>query len=70
MSPQQSSVIRVVQIGLGPIGTSTTRYLSEHPRLKIVGAIDIDPDKQGKDLGELAGMDRRERTRIPAEAPY
>ena len=56
MSPQQSSVIRVVQIGLGPIGTSTTRYLSEHPRLSIVGAIDIDPDKQGKDLGELAGM--------------
>ena len=54
--PQSSSVIRVVQIGLGPIGLSTTRYLLEHPRLKIVGALDTDRAKQGKDLGELAGL--------------
>ena len=53
---QLPSVIRVVQIGLGPIGLSATRYLFEHPRLRIVGALDIDPDKHGKDLGELAGM--------------
>ena len=56
MYPHETSVIRVVQIGLGPIGLSATRYLCEHPRLRIVGAIDIDPDKQGQDLGELAGM--------------
>ena len=56
MYQHETSVIRVVQIGLGPIGLSATRYLCEHPRLRIVGAIDIDPDKQGKDLGELAGM--------------
>ena len=53
---QLPSVIRVVQIGLGPIGLSATRYLFEHPRLRIVGALDIDPEKHGKDLGELAGM--------------
>ena len=53
---QSTSIIRVVQIGLGPIGVSTTRYLLEHPRLRIVGALDSDPAKQGKDLGELAGV--------------
>ena len=56
MYRQETSVIRVVQLGLGPIGLSATRYLCEHPRLRIVGAVDIDPDKQGKDLGNLAGM--------------
>ena len=53
---KSTAVIRVVQIGLGPIGLSATRYLLQHPRLRIVGALDTDPDKQGKDLGELAGM--------------
>ncbi len=56
MYRHETSVIRVVQLGLGPIGLSATRYLCEHPRLRIVGAVDIDPDKQGKDLGNLAGM--------------
>ncbi len=50
-------MIRVLQVGLGPIGLSVTRYLFEHARLLIVGGVDIDPAMQGKDVGELAGLD-------------
>lgn len=44
---------RVVQYGLGPIGAATARVVVQKERLDLVGAIDIDPDKVGKDVGEL-----------------
>lgn len=48
--------IRVVQMGLGPIGNKATAYLLERSNLEIVGAIDADPAKVGKDVAELAGL--------------
>src|SRR5271157_619620 len=48
--------IRVVQMGLGPIGNKVTEYLTEKPALEIVGAIDADPAKVGQDVGALAGQ--------------
>jgi len=45
--------IRVIQYGLGPIGCSTARTILERENLKLVGAVDIDPAKVGKDLGDL-----------------
>lgn len=48
--------VRVVQYGIGPIGLESIRtVLSKEPtgRIKLVGAIDIDPAKVGKDLSEL-----------------
>ncbi len=48
--------IKVVQMGLGPIGNMLTRLLAERASVQIVGAVDIDPAKLGKDLGELAGL--------------
>ena len=47
--------IRVVQYGVGPIGASIARLLREKQSLEIVGAIDRDPAKAGRDLGELVG---------------
>jgi len=47
--------IRVIQYGLGPIGISTARTILSKDNLKLVGAVDIDPAKVGKDLGELLG---------------
>ena len=49
---------RIVQVGLGPLGQMLTPYLNERPGLEIVGAIDIDPQKVGRDLGELCGLPR------------
>jgi hypothetical protein len=47
--------IRVVQYGVGPIGASIVRLMRQKQALVIVGAIDKDPEKIGKDLGELVG---------------
>ena len=48
--------IRVVQYGLGPIGTKTTQFLLERDSIQIVGAVDSDPTKLNLDIGELAGL--------------
>jgi 2,4-diaminopentanoate dehydrogenase len=47
--------IRAVCYGLGPIGIGIARLALTRPGLKIVGAIDIDPQKIGRDLGEIVG---------------
>jgi 2,4-diaminopentanoate dehydrogenase len=47
--------IRVVQFGVGPIGASIARLMRAKSSLEIVGAIDRDPAKAGRDLGEVAG---------------
>jgi len=47
--------IRVVQFGVGPIGASIVRLMRQKESLEIVGAIDIDPAKTGRDLGEVVG---------------
>jgi 4-hydroxy-tetrahydrodipicolinate reductase len=50
--------IRVVQYGLGPIGCAAARHVTERAGLELVGGIDIDPAKVGKDAGEVIGLDR------------
>lgn len=47
--------IRVVQYGVGPIGASIVRLMRQKQALVIEGAIDKDPEKKGRDLGELVG---------------
>ena len=47
--------IRVVQYGVGPIGASIVRLMRQKNSLEIVGAIDKDPAKAGRDLGEVVG---------------
>jgi len=44
-----------VQLGVGPIGASIVRLAREKLSLQIVGAIDRDPEKAGRDLGEVIG---------------
>ncbi len=47
--------IRAIQYGVGPIGAAIVRLLREKQAVQIIGAIDTDPQKAGKDLGEVAG---------------
>lgn len=49
---------KVVQYGCGPIGCSVARYAAERQDLELVGAIDMDEELIGKDLGEVAGLGR------------
>ena len=46
---------RVVQYGVGPIGASIVRLMREKASIEIIGAIDNDPAKAGRDLGEVVG---------------
>jgi 2,4-diaminopentanoate dehydrogenase len=45
----------VVQFGVGPIGASIARLAHQKAALEIVGAVDKDPAKAGRDLGEVVG---------------
>ncbi len=47
--------IRAIQYGIGPIGASILKLMREKEAIEIVGAIDNDPAKIGKDLGEVVG---------------
>lgn len=50
--------IRVIQYGLGPIGSAVARHVVERNGLELVGGVDIDPAKVGKDMGEVIGLGR------------
>jgi 2,4-diaminopentanoate dehydrogenase len=47
--------IRAIQYGVGPIGASIARLMREKQAIEICGAIDSDPAKVGRDLGEIVG---------------
>jgi 4-hydroxy-tetrahydrodipicolinate reductase len=49
--------IRAIQYGLGPIGSAVARHVVERAGLELVGGVDIDPHKVGKDVGEAIGLD-------------
>ena len=47
--------IRAVQYGVGPIGAAIVRLMREKESIEIIGAIDSDPSKAGRDLGDVVG---------------
>ena len=49
--------LRVVQFGLGPIGQASARLVLDRCDLQLVGALDLDPDRIGKDVGVVLGGD-------------
>ena len=48
--------IRLLHVGLGPIGVAVVRQAAARQGLVVAGAIDVDPKKVGRDLGELVGL--------------
>ena len=50
-----TNTISIAQFGLGPIGLESLKLAAAKPWANIVGAVDIDPAKIGKDLGDLTG---------------
>jgi hypothetical protein len=53
-----SDKIRVIQYGLGPIGSAVARQVLERADLELVGGVDIDPNKVGQDVGQVIGLDQ------------
>ncbi len=62
------SNIRVLHFGLGPIGAAIARQVASRSGFKIVGAIDIDPAKVGRDLGEVVGLSKRIGVKVSGDA--
>ncbi len=50
-------MINTVHVGIGPLGQKVLRYAVERGCFNIVGAVDNDPEKAGKDLGQLCGIE-------------
>ena len=56
--------IRVIQYGVGAMGSNMVKLLQMRPQTQVVGAIDHGPAKIGRDLGEVAGFGRRTGIRV------
>jgi len=51
--------IRVLHFGLGPIGAAIVKQVAARAGFRVVGGVDIDPAKAGRDLGDIVGLTRR-----------
>ena len=63
-----SSALRVVSFGLGPIGLAAARLALQKKSIQLVGAIDVDPAKIGKDLSELLELPKPTGVNIEGDA--
>jgi hypothetical protein len=57
-----------MHFGLGPIGAAIVKQVASRPGFKIVGAIDIDPAKVDRDLGDVVGLPRRTGVKVSNDA--
>ncbi len=49
--------IRILQVGLGPLGQKIARFIAERPNLQTVAAVDKNPDLIGQRLESLCGIE-------------
>jgi 4-hydroxy-tetrahydrodipicolinate reductase len=52
-------MIRVVQVGIGPLGRKITEHIAGRTNMTVVAAVDRDPELAGSDLGELCAAGGR-----------
>jgi hypothetical protein len=57
-------MIRVMHVGLGPIGAAVARQIVARKGLQIVGAVDIDPQKVGRDVADVIESGRTLRVKV------
>jgi 4-hydroxy-tetrahydrodipicolinate reductase len=60
--------VRVLHYGLGEIGQAIVRQVSARDGMRSVGAVDVDPAKSGRDLGDLARVGRPLKVKVSADS--
>ena len=61
-------MIKVIHYGLGEIGAGAARLVLARKGMKIVGAVDIDPKKAGKDIGGIIGAGKPLGVKVSGDA--
>ena len=61
-------MIRVLLYGLGPIGAMVARQLAARDGFRVVGGVDVDPAKVGRDVGEISGVEHPLRVKVNPDA--
>jgi 4-hydroxy-tetrahydrodipicolinate reductase len=56
--------IRVLLVGLGPIGAAIARQVVDRKGYQLVGAVDIDDTKTGRDVGDVIELGRKLRVKV------
>src|ERR1051325_332320 len=59
--------IRVIHVGLGPIGSAVARQLATRKGFRIVAAVDVDRNKIGRDIGEVAELGSPLRVKVSGD---
>jgi 2,4-diaminopentanoate dehydrogenase len=59
--------VKVVFLGLGPIGRGIAKIAVETDGLRVVGATDPSPEHAGKDLGVVLGLNRKLRVKVQGD---
>ncbi len=59
--------VRIIHVGLGPIGQAVARLVLETEGLQVVGATDPFPDYAGKDLGSVLGLPKKLRIKVAGD---
>jgi len=60
--------IKTLHYGLGPIGAAILKQVAGRAGFKVVGAVDVDPNKIGRDVGDLVGLSKRLGVKVSADA--
>jgi len=47
--------LKVIQVGMGPLGQKTVQYLLERQNIEIIGALEVNGELLGKDVAEVSG---------------
>lgn len=56
--------IRVMHVGLGPIGAAVAKQIVARKGFRLVAAVDIDQNKIGRDVGDVAELGGRIRVKV------
>jgi 4-hydroxy-tetrahydrodipicolinate reductase len=56
--------LKIIHVGLGPIGAGIARMALAKDGLKVVGVCDPSHEKAGKDLGDILGLGKKVRIKV------